>query len=111
MNYVYIRETMKDILLKKLRGTINKLAKGFEQGEGFDDYPGPHAIEGKIFIKTDSGVAFVFELEFNEKGKVHGEMCVLHEDEDGDLVPLSVENAKEHVIEEEESEIKKMLLN
>ena len=110
MNYVYIRETMKDILLKKLRGTINKLAKGFEQGEGFDEYPGPHAVEGKIFIKTDSGVAFVFELEYNKKGKVHGEMCVLHEDEDGDLVPLSVENAKEHVIEEE-SEIKKMLLN
>ena len=109
MNYVYIRETMKDILLKKLRGTINKLAKGFEQGEGFDDYPGPHAVEGKIFIKTDSGVAFVFELEFNEKGKVHGEMCVLHEDEDGDLVPLSIENAKEHITEEED--IEKMLLN
>ena len=109
MNYVYIRETMKDILLKKLRGTINKLAKGFEQGEGFDDYHGPHAVEGKIFVKTDSGVAFVFELEFNEKGKVHGEMCVLHEDEDGDLVPLSVENAKDHITEEDETE--KMLLN
>ena len=109
MNYVYIRETMKDILLKKLRGTINKLAKGFEQGEGFDEYPGPHAVEGKIFIKTDSGVAFVFELEYNKKGKVHGEMCVLHEDEDGDLVPLSVENAKDHITEEDETE--KMLLN
>ena len=109
MNYVYIRETMKDILLKKLRGTINKLAKGVEQGEGFDDYPGPHAVEGKIFIKTDSGVAFVFELEFNEKGKVHGEMCVLHEDEDGDLVPLSVVNAKDHITEDDETE--KMLLN
>ena len=101
---------MKDILLKKLRSTINKLAKGFEKGEGFDDYPGPHAVEGKIFVKTDSGVAFVFELEFNKKGKVHGEMCVLHEDEDGDLVPLSVENAKEHITEEE-SKSEKMLLN
>ena len=37
------------------------------------------------------------------------ERCVLHEDEDGDLVPLSVENAKDHITEE--SEIKKMLLN
>ena len=36
-------------------------------------------------------------------------MCVLHEDEDGDLVPLSVENAKDHITEEDETE--KMLLN
>ena len=60
-------------------------------------------------LKTDSGVAFVFELEYNKKGKVHGEVCVLHEDEDGDLVPLSVENAKDHITEEDETE--KMLLN
>ena len=102
---------MEDKILKKIKDTINKLAKGFEHGEGFDDYHGPYAIEGKLFLKTDSGVAFVFELEFNEKGKVQGEMCILHEDEDGDLVPLSIENAQEHITEEEQSEIKKILLN
>ena len=101
---------MEDKLLKKLRGTITKIAKGFEDGEGLDGYHGPHAVEGKLFIKTDSGVAFVFELEYNKKGKVHGEMCILHEDEDGDLVPLSIENAKEE-IHEEESDFEKMLLN
>jgi len=106
-----IRETMEDKLLKKLKNTINKISKGFDEGQGLDGYPGPHAIEGKLFVKTDSGVAFVFELEFNEKGKVHGEMCVLHEDEDGDLVPLSIEKAQENIIEEEQSEIEKMLLN
>ena len=101
---------MNDKILKKLRGTINKLAKGFEQGEGFGDYHGPYAVEGKIFVKTDSGVAFVFELDLTKKGKVRGEMCVLHEDEDGDMVPLSIEKAKEE-IPEEESDFEKMLLN
>ena len=101
---------MEDKLLKKLRGTINKIAKGFEEGEGLDGYHGPHAVEGKLFIKTDSGVAFVFELEYNKKGKVHGEVCVLHEDEAGDLVPLSIEKAKDE-ISEEESDFEKMLLN
>ena len=65
---------MKDKLLKKLRGTINKIAKGFEEGEGLDGYHGPHAVEGKLFVKTDSGVDFVFELEYNKNGKVHGEV-------------------------------------
>ena len=101
---------MKDKLLKKLRGTINKIAKGFEEGEGLDGYHGPHAVEGKLFVKTDSGVAFVFELEYNKNGKVHGEVCVLHEDEDGDLVPLSIEKAKDEIIEEE-SDFEKLLLN
>ena len=101
---------MKDKLLKKLRGTINKIAKGFEEGEGLDGYHGPHAVEGKLFVKTDSGVAFVFELEYNKNGKVRGEVCVLHEDEDGDLVPLSIEKAKDEIIEEE-SDFEKLLLN
>ena len=63
-----------------------------------------------MVVKTDSGVAFVFELEYNKKGKVHGEVCVLHEDEDGDMVPMSIENAKEEV-SDEESDFEKMLLN
>jgi hypothetical protein len=101
---------MEDKLLKKLRSTITKISKGFEGGQGLDGYPGPHAVEGKLFVKTDSGVAFVFELEYNKNGKVHGEMCVLHEDEDGDMVPLSIENAKDEFYEEE-SNIEKILLN
>ena len=101
---------MEDKILKKLKGTINKLGKGFEEGQGLDGYHGPHAIEGKLFVKTDSGVAFVFELDLTKKGKVHGEVCVLHEDEDGDMVPMSIEKAKEE-ISEEESDFEKMLLN
>ena len=54
---------MADKVLKKIKETINKLDKGFEHGEGFENHPAPHAIEGKLFIKTDSGVAFVFELD------------------------------------------------
>tara|TARA_Y100000296_G_scaffold29595_1_gene34471 strand:- start:603 stop:911 length:309 start_codon:yes stop_codon:yes gene_type:complete len=102
---------MADKVLKKIKETINKLDKGFEHGEGFENHPSPHAIEGKLFIKTDSGVAFVFELEYNKGGKVEGEMCVLHEDEDGDMVPLSLEKAQEHITKDEQLEIEKMLLN
>tara|TARA_Y100000296_G_C5138966_1_gene239870 strand:+ start:837 stop:1142 length:306 start_codon:yes stop_codon:yes gene_type:complete len=101
---------MEDKILKKLKGTINKLGKGFEEGQGLDGYHGPHAIEGKLFVKTDSGVAFVFELDLTKKGKVHGEVCVLHEDEDGDMVPMSIEKAKDEV-SDEESDFEKMLLN
>ena len=101
---------MDDKILKKLKGTVNKLSKAFEEGKGLDGYHGPHAVEGKLFVKTDSGVAFVFELEYNKKGKVHGEMCVLHEDEDGDMVPMSIEKAKDEV-SDEESDFEKMLLN
>ena len=52
----------------------------------------------------------MFELEYNKKGKVHGEVCVLHEDEDGDMVPMSIEKAKDEV-SDEESDFEKMLLN
>ena len=36
-----------------------------------------------------------------KKGKAHGEMCILHEDEDGDLVPVSLEEVEGHKVEKE----------
>ena len=97
---------MDDKILKKLKGTINKLALGFENSEGFDGHGKPHAVEGKLFVKTDSGVAFVFELDLTKKGKAHGEMCILHEDEDGDLVDgdqllyaLAVDHVEQQTLE------------
>ena len=65
----------------------------------------------QTFKEINKYIYVTYHFEFNEKGKVHGEMCVLHEDEDGDLVPLSIEKAQENIIEEEQSEIEKMLLN
>ena len=104
------KEKMDDKILKKLKGTINKLALGFENSEGFDGHGKPHAVEGKLYVKTDSGVAFVFELDLTKKGKAHGEMCILHEDEDGDLVPVSLEEVEGHK-EEKELKIEQYKLN
>ena len=76
-----------DEILKKAAKTIKKFGKSFESKEEGT----PFVTEYKMMITADDGTSFVFEMDYDEDGKLDSKFMVLQEDEDGDLVPVSLE--------------------
>ena len=91
---------MEDEILKKAIETIKKFSHAFgSKTEGPD-----HVAEYKMMITADDGTSFIFEMEYNEEGELDSKFMVLQEDEDGNPVPVSLD-------QEDSDEIPNMLLN
>ena len=91
---------MKDEILKKAIQTIEKFGHAFgTRTEGSN-----HVAEYKMMITADDGTSFIFEMEYDEKGELDSKFMVLQEDEDGNPVPVSLD-------QEDSDEMPNMLLN
>ena len=91
---------MKDEILKKAIETIEKFGHAFGSRT-----EGSHNVaEYKMMITADDGTSFIFEMEYNEEGELDSKFMVLQEDEDGNPVPVSLD-------QEDSDEIPNMLLN
>ena len=55
-------------------------------------------------ITVDDGTSFIFEMEFDENGELDSKFMVLQEDEEGNRVPVSLD-------QEDSDELPNMLLN
>ena len=106
---------MEDEILKKAIETIEKfgLAFGskkvsrslFKTSSSTTLLKGTsHVAEFKMMITADDGTSFIFEMEYDEEGELDSKFMVLQEDEDGNPVPVSLD-------QEDSDEIPNMLLN
>jgi len=57
-----------------------------------------------MMITVDDGTSFIFEMEYDEEGELESNFMVLQEDEEGNRVPVSLD-------QEDSDEIPNMLLN
>ena len=101
-----IRTNSEDIeitikLLKKAIETLEKFGQAFETN-GNDKRK--YVAEYKMMITADDGTSFIFEMEYDEEGELVSKFAVLQEDEDGELVPISLD-------QEDSDEIPNILLN
>ena len=92
---------MEDEILKKAIETLEKFGQAFETS---GDYKRKYVAEYKMMITADDGTSFIFEMEYNEEGELDSKFAVLQEDEDGELVPISLD-------QEDSDEIPNILLN
>ena len=92
---------MEDEILKKAIETLEKFGQAFETSEADNRR---HVAEYKMMITVDDGTSFIFEMEHNGEGELDSKFAVLQEDEDGDLVPISLDP-------DDSDEIPNMLLN
>ena len=92
---------MEDEILKKAIQTIEKFGHAFEN-KGDDNRM--YVAEYKMMITADDGTSFIFEMEYDEEGELDSRFMVLQEDEDGNPVPVSLD-------QEDSDEIPNMLLN
>ena len=92
---------MEDEILKKAIETLEKFGHAFETN-GNDKRK--YVAEYKMMITADDGTSFIFEMEYNEEGELDSKFAVLQEDEDGELVPISLD-------QEDSDEIPNILLN
>jgi hypothetical protein len=91
---------MEDEILKKAIETIEKFGHAFGSRT-----EGSHNVaEYKMMITADDGTSFIFEMEYDEEGELGSKFMVLQEDEDGNPVPVSLD-------QEDSDEIPNMLLN
>jgi len=91
---------MEDEILKKAIETIEKFGHAFGSRT-----EGSHNVaEYKMMITADDGTSFIFEMEYDEEGELDSKFMVLQEDEDGNRVPVSLD-------QEDSDEIPNMLLN
>ena len=91
---------MEDEILKKAIETIEKFGHAFGSRT-----EGSHNVaEYKMMITADDGTSFIFEMEYDEEGELDSKFMVLQEDEDGNPVPVSLD-------QEDSGEIPNMLLN
>ena len=91
---------MEDEIFKKAIETIEKFGHAFgSRTEGTT-----HVAEYKMMITADDGTSFIFEMEYDEEGELDSKFMVLQEDEDGNPVPVSLD-------QEDSDEIPNMLLN
>ena len=91
---------MKDEILKRAIQTIEKFGHAFgSRTEGTT-----HVAEYKMMITADDGTSFIFEMEYDEEGELESKFMVLQEDEEGNRVPVSLD-------QEDSDEIPNMLLN
>ena len=91
---------MEDEILKKAIETIEKFGHAFGSRT-----EGSHNVaEYKMMITADDGTSFIFEMEYDKEGKLDSKFMVLQEDEDGNPVPVSLD-------QEDSDEIPNMLLN
>ena len=91
---------MEDEILKKAIKTIEKFGHAFGSRT-----EGSHNVaEYKMMITADDGTSFIFEMEYDEEGELDSKFMVLQEDEDGNPVPVSLD-------QEDSDEIPNMLLN
>ena len=91
---------MKDEILKRAIQTIEKFGHAFgSRTEGTT-----HVAEYKMMITADDGTSFIFEMEYDEDGELDSKFMVLQEDEEGNRVPVSLD-------QEDSDEIPNMLLN
>ena len=91
---------MEDEILKKAIETIEKFGHAFGSRT-----EGSHNVaEYKMMITADDGTSFIFEMEYDEEGELDSKFMVLQEDEDGNPVPVSLD-------QEDSDEIQNMLLN
>ena len=91
---------MEDEILKKAIETIEKFSHAFGSRTDGSNY----VAEYKMMITTDDGTSFIFEMEYDEEGELDSKFAVLQEDEDGELVPISLD-------QEDSDEIPNILLN
>ena len=92
---------MEDEILKKAIETLEKFGQAFETN-GNDKRK--YVAEYKMMITADDGTSFIFEMEYDEEGELDSKFAVLQEDEDGELVPISLD-------QEDSDEIPNILLN
>ena len=92
---------MEDEILKKAIETLEKFGQAFETN---GDDKRKYVAEYKMMITADDGTSFIFEMEYNEEGELDSKFAVLQEDEDGELVPISLD-------QEDSDEIPNILLN
>ena len=91
---------MKDEILKKAIETIEKFGHAFGSRT-----EGSHNVaEYKMMITADDGTSFIFEMEYDEEGELDSKFMVLQEDEDGNPVPVSLD-------QEDSDDLPNMLLN
>ena len=91
---------MEDEILKKAIETIEKFGHAFGSRT-----EGSHNVaEYKMMITADDGTSFIFEMEYDEEGELDSKFMVLQEDEDGNHVPVSLD-------QEDSDEMPNMLLN
>ena len=91
---------MKDEILKRAIQTIEKFGHAFgSKTEGTN-----HVAEYKMMITADDGTSFIFEMEYDEEGELESKFMVLQEDEEGNRVPVSLD-------QEDSDEMPNMLLN
>ena len=91
---------MEDEILKKAIQTIKKFGNAFgSRTEGTN-----HVAEYKMMITADDGTSFIFEMEYDDEEELNSKFMVLQEDEDGNPVPVSLD-------QEDSDEIPNMLLN
>ena len=91
---------MEDEILKKAIETLEKFGHAFgTRTEGSN-----HVAEYKMMITVDDGTSFIFEMEYDKEGELESKFMVLQEDEEGNRVPVSLD-------QEDSDEIPNMLLN
>ena len=91
---------MEDEILKKAIETLEKFGHAFgSRTEGSN-----HIAEYKMMITADDGTSFIFEMEYDEEGELDSKFMVLQEDEEGNRVPVSLD-------QEDSDELPNMLLN
>ena len=91
---------MEDEILKKAIETIEKFGHAFgSRTDGSNN-----VAEYKMMITVDDGTSFIFEMEYDEEGELDSKFMVLQEDEEGNRVPVSLD-------QEDSDEIPNMLLN
>ena len=91
---------MEDEILKKAIQTIEKFGHAF----GTRTEGSHNVAEYKMMITADDGTSFIFEMEYDKEGELDSKFMVLQEDEDGNRVPVSLD-------QEDSDEIPNMLLN
>ena len=91
---------MEDEIFKKAIETIKKFGYAFESRTDGSN----KVAEYKMMITVDDGTSFIFEMEYDEEGELESKFMVLQEDEEGNRVPVSLD-------QEDSDEIPNMLLN
>ena len=91
---------MEDEIFKKAIETIKKFGHAFRtKTDGSNK-----VAEYKMMITVDDGTSFIFEMEYDEEGELESKFMVLQEDEEGNRVPVSLD-------QEDSDEMPNMLLN
>ena len=91
---------MEDEIFKKAIETLEKFGHAF--GTRTDE--SNNVVEYKMMITVDDGTSFIFEMEYDKEGELESKFMVLQEDEEGNRVPVSLD-------QEDSDEIPNMLLN